>query len=241
MSVALLSLPVVAQVEETTVYTRVAHFGVPRAQWGEFTDFVETNVQPILEEMLADGTIVHWGNGAAAIHGPGGVTHGVWWAATSIAGIERVHQELTKRLPPSPATAEAEHHDHLLQSIIHRGKPTGLTSGYIYVSSIKVRPGAGQEWRQLWEKYFKATYDELLANGTILIYEVSTQYVHTEAPRWRYVWYIASSAEAEDKVNAAFESIFEREGLAIGTSFATVAKRSEHRDSFWQVINYAHK
>ncbi len=241
LSLLLLALPVLAQEEETTVYTRIAHFGVPRAQWGEFEEFVETNVRPVLEGMLADGTIVHWGNGAAAIHGPGGVTHGVWWAATSIAGIERVHEELKKRLPPSPATAEAKHHDHLLQSLIHQGGSTDRTSGYLYVSIVKVQPGRGRQWRAVWEKYFKPTYDELLANGTILAYEVSTQYVHTEDPRYRYVWSIAPSADAVDKVNEAYDAVFAKEAPAIFAALSAVGIRSEHRDVFRRVLNYAHK
>ena len=236
----LVALPVVAQEEEATIYTYTAHFRVPRVQWPEFTEFVETNVQPVLEEMLANGTIVHWGIDSSIVHAEDGSTHGIWWAATSIAGIERVRGELIKLAPNSPA-ADAKHHDHLLESIIHHGGTTDLTSSYLRVSVVNVRPGQGREWRLLWEKYFKSTYDELLADGTILLYEVSREYVHTQNPRRRYVWYIAASADAEDKVNAAFESIFERQGLAIGTSLATVAIRSEHRDFFRRVFSYAHK
>ena len=229
-----------AQQQEPTIYTYIAHWNVPRAQWAEATANVEEDVRPIMERMLADGTIESWGNEVRIIHEENGTTHGTWWAATSITGLERVLEELVN-LPANPVLDNAGHHDHLLQSIVHRGTTTALTSGYFSVSINKLQPGSGQAWRQLWEKYFKPTYDELLDNGTILSYEVSSQYVHTEDPRWRYVWTVTPNAEAQDKVEAAFNAVFEKDGTAIRAAFGSVSIRSEHRDVFGRVLNYAHK
>ncbi len=238
LSLLLLALPAMAQ--EAPVYTFLAHWNVPRAQWAEFIAFGEQNAFPVLERMLADGTIVAWGSTVAVVHEQGGTTHEVYWAASSIAGIERAREELAK-LPSSPVLSGAKHHDHLLQSLIHRGSTTDTTTGYLYVNIAKVRPGRGQAWRAVWEKYFKPTYDELLDNGTILAYEVSIQYVHTEDPRYRYVWSIAPSADAVDKVNEAYAAVFEKEAPAIFAALSAVAIRSEHRDVFRRVLNYAHK
>ncbi len=238
LSLLLLALPVLAQ--EAPVYTYLAHWNVPRAQWAEFIEFGEENAFPVLERMLADGTIVAWGSTVAVVHEQGGTTHEVYWAASSIAGIERAREELTK-LPWSSVLSGAKHHDHLLQSLIHRGSTTDTTTGSLYVNIAKVRPGRGQAWRAVWEKYFKPTYDELLDNGTILAYEVSIQYVHTEDPRYRYVWYIAPSADAVDKVHEAYTAVFEKEAPAIFAALSAVAIRSEHRDVFRRVLNYAHK
>ena len=227
-----------AQQQEPTIYSFISHFDVPRPQWAEMTTNVEQNVRPVMERMLADGTIESWGNDVRIIHEENGTTHGVWWAATSIAGLARVREELVK-LPPSPALNNP-HHDHLLESIIHRGKTAGPTSGYMFVETIKIQPGSSRTWRQLWEKYFKPTYDELLDDGTILSYEVSRQYVHTEDPRWRYIWTVTPSAEAQDKVDAAYNAILERGGAA-RAALNSVSIRSEHRDVFARVLNYAHK
>ncbi len=238
LSLLLLALPAMAQ--EAPVYTFLAHWNVPRAQWAEFIAFGEQNAFPVLERMLADGTIVAWGSTVAVVHEQGGTTHEVYWAASSIAGIERAREDLAK-LPQSPVLSGAKHHDHLLQSLIHQGGSIDRTSGYLYVSIEKVQPGRAREWRAVWEKYIKPTYDELLANGTILLYEVSREYVHTEDPRWRYVWYIAASADAQDKVNEAFTAVFEKEAPAIFAALSAVGIRSEHRDVFRRVLNYAHK
>ena len=238
VSVLLLALPAMAQ--EAPVYTYVAHWNVPRVQWAEFTAFGEESVRPVLERLLANGTIVSWGISTTIVHEQGGTTHEVYWAASSIAGIERAREELVK-VSPSAVVADAKHHDHLLQSLIHRGSTTDTTSGYLDISVWKVRPGRGRAWRAVWEKYFKPTYDELLANGTILAYGISFQYVHTVDPRYRYVWSIAPSADAVDKVNEAYTAVFEKEAPAIFAAFASVAVRSEHRDYFRRVLSYAHK
>ena len=234
----LLALPAMAQ--EAPVYTYVAHWNVPRAQWAEFTAFGEESVRPVLERLLANGTIVSWGISTTVVHEENGTTHEVWWAASSIAGIERAREELVK-VSPSAVVPDAKHHDHLLQSLIHRGSTTDTTSGYLYISLYKVQPGRGRAWRAVWEKYFKPTYDELLANGTILAYAVSVQYVHTDDPRTRIVWYVVPSADAEDKVNAAFTAVFEKEAPAIFAALSAVAIRSEHRDYFRRLLSYAHK
>ncbi|MCH8245138.1 MAG: hypothetical protein IH951_01875 [Bacteroidetes bacterium] len=228
-----------AQPQEPTIYTFTAHFDVPRPQWAEMTTNVEQNVRPVMERMLADGTIESWGNEERIIHEENGTTHGLWWAATSIAGLERVREELIK-IPSSPALNNP-HHDHLMESIIHRGKTAGPTGGYLYVEIIKLRPGSGQTWRQLWEKYFKPTYDELLDDGTILSYEVSNEYVHHGDPRFRSILTVTPSAEAQGKVDAAYNAIFERGGAAIIAALNSVSIRSEHRDVFARVLNYAHK
>ncbi len=238
LSVLLLALPAMAQ--EAPVYTYVAHWNVPRAQWAEFTAFGEESVRPVLERMLANGTIVSWGISTTVVHRENGTTHEVWWAGSSIAGIERAREELVK-LPSSAVVAGAKHHDHLLESLTHRGSTTDTTSGYLYISVWKVRPGRGQAWRALWEKYFKPTYDELLANGTMLAYEVSVQYLHTDDPRTRMIWYVVPSADAEDKVSAAFTAVFEKEAATLFAAFSAVEIRSEHRDYFRRVLSYAHR
>ncbi len=238
MSVLLLALPAMAQ--EAPVYTYVAHWNVPRAQWAEFTAFGEDDVRPVLERMLADGTIVAWANFATEVHVENGITHGVLWSATSIAGIERALAELTK-LPSVPAAVgAAKHSDLLLRSLIHRGGTAGPTSGYVWVFHGQVQPGRGGEWRDLWEQYFKPVYDELLDNGTILAYHFAVEYVHTQNSRRRFIWYVAPNAEALEKVNAALAGVFQN-NPTLRAAHGRVTVRSEHRDYFARYLNYAHK
>ncbi len=250
VAVVVLCLPLLAPVfvraqqQEPPVYTFVALWNVPRAQWAEYTTWREKNAQPVLDRMFKDGTLVSWGNFETLVHQEDGYTHGVWWQASGIAGLERARLELIK-LPPSPAMTGARHRDFLYRSLIHYTKAAGPTSGYLRVSSSQVQPGKGDEFRKLWEKYAKPTYDELLANGTITYYELEVEDVHTQNPGWRYVVSIAPSAEAVDKVNATFvalnqkRSAEEREGIS--AMFREVTVPGAHWDYVARIASYAQK
>ncbi|MFQ5817547.1 MAG: hypothetical protein ACE5H2_06280 [Terriglobia bacterium] len=242
--VALLCLPLLAPLvataqQEEPLFTYVSDWNIPRAQWAEFTAYGEENLHPVLERLLADGTIVAWGNFVTEVHLENGRTHGAWWSARSIAGIERVLAELRK-LPPIAGVAGAKHYDYLLRSPIHRGRATGRTSGYLWVSAVKVRPGKEREWYELWEKYFKPAHDEWLANGTILMYQVEIEVVHTENPRWRDIVYVFPSAEAIDKVDAAYAAVLQK-NPALEVALRKVIVQGTHRDFFARLLSYAHK
>ncbi len=234
-----------AQQQEPPTFTYVSEWAVPRAQWLEYQAAREKNTKPIFEKMLADGTIIGWGMYTTAVHDESGITHGVWYEATSIAALERVLGEFLK-LPPSPMQlAATKHHDYLLRSTLHRSKAASGSNGYLWVSSTQVQPGKGQEWRELWDKYTKPIYDELLADGTILGYWIDVEQVHTDNPNWRYVVYLAPNADAVGKVGAAFEAAGQKRGAeanrGIGRAFADVTVAGVHRDFFARVTHYAQK
>jgi len=239
----LVPLVATAQQPEPPVYTFVALWNVPRAQWAEFTAFWEKNARPVLDRLQADGTIIGYGSFASVVHTEEGYTHGNFWETTSLAAVERALGELLK-LPPNPASLGARHRDRLFRSLIYRARAAS-GSGYVWVSATQVKPGKGREARELWEKYSKPTYDELLANGTISLYKLEVEHVHTESPGWRGVVYVAPSADAVDKVRAAFLALEQKrsseENRAIGDAFAEVTVAGAHWDFFARVTNYAHK
>jgi hypothetical protein len=72
-------------------------------------------------------------------------------------------------------------------------------------------------------------FEKLLADGTLHEYEVDTQAIHTESPSMFYLFYIASSAEALDKVNAALDKALKGNPLT-GPAFASLVDFSGHRD-----------
>ncbi len=217
----------------------------PRAQWANFVDFNEKNGKPVLDKLLADGTIIGYGTYATIVHQEERETHGTWFEATSIANLEKALGELLK-LPPNPAIiAGAKHHDILLRSPLHRSKTARGTNGYLWVSSTQLQPGKGQEWRELFDKYTKPVYEELLANGIILAYWIDVEQVHTDNPNWRHVVYLTANADAIGKVGAAFEAAGQKRGpdanRGIARAFADITVAGAHRDYFARVTNYARK
>ena len=222
--------------QDKPVYTFVAEWDVPRAQWNEFTSHFEQNLKPVLERLLNDGAILEYAASATVVHTKEGFTHSTWWSAPSIAGIERVRTELV-RVAPSPAMAAAKHHDHLLRSMAYRTRSTAPTSGYFYVSFAQVQPGKGEEYRELWDQFAKPVFEELFNNGTILAYGLDAEYVHTDDPGYRFSWYATPSADAVDKVNAALDPARQK----IMSALAEAIVVGSHRDSFERLTHYAHK
>ena len=234
----------VAQEKTPTVYTFVAEWNIPRDQWGAYVDFNEKTLRPVLERLSGDGTLIGWGNFATVVHSVEGPTHGSWFTANSVAAIEKARLELIK-VATSPITAKAAHWDFLLRSDTYGARSTAPSSGYLYVNTVRLRPGKSQDWEDLWNKYSKPTFEQLMSDGTLLAYSVDLEDVHTDNPYNRFVVTVSSNADAEDKMNAAFEAVGAKrsaeESRAIGDAFTAATDREAHRDYFAQVISYWHK
>jgi hypothetical protein len=82
-----LAAPVFAQ--ESRVYVRVELWDVKRELWPAFVKQFEKYDQPVFEKLFSDGVINEWGIDSATLHSPEGYTHGVWYAATSMAALEK--------------------------------------------------------------------------------------------------------------------------------------------------------
>jgi hypothetical protein len=233
-----------AQQAEPPVYTFVAEWAVERNKWDEFSAGFEKVSKPILERLSANGTLVSWGSYSSVVHLDGEYTHGTWFAANSIAGIERARGELIKA--PNPAMAGAtKHRDYLLRSITRGSRTAGPASGYLWVSSAVVNPGRGQDWRAHWDKYSKPVYEQLLKDGVITWYSIDVEQAHTEASGLRFVVYVTPNADGVDKVSAAFTAAnqkrSEEERRAIGQALGDMTVAGAHRDYFAWVALYWNK
>jgi hypothetical protein len=226
-----------AQPAEQPVFRYVAQWAVPPAQWAQFADWQEKTVRPVLERFLADGTLVDWGGYTIAVHDPEGFTHGGWFAAPSIAALVKVRDELLK-LPPNPAAA-TRHEDWLLRTLIYRGRK-GSGSGHLWVSTFVVQPGRGGDWLAAWERYFKPIYDELLANGTLSIYEVTVEQVHLRDPNLRFVAAVAPGIEGIDKLLSSLRAAMAA-NPGTGAAIALSTVPGTHRDTFAHVSAWAHR
>jgi hypothetical protein len=230
-------LPAVVAAQEPTHYTFIAEWTVPRANWADFTANFEKNTRPVLDRRTADGTLVDWGSFENTVHTEEDSTHGVWWTSNTIAGIEKVRTELIKQAA-NPAMAGAKHRDFFLRSALRNAKAAS-GSGYLTVSSTVIQPGKGREWRELWNKFTKPVYDQLLADGTILFYAIQVEDVHTQNPGLRFVVSITANAEAEDKVAAGFDADAQKrsaeERRALGAAFADTQVPGSHRDFFARI------
>ena len=232
-----------AQPQSQAVYTFIADWQVPRAQWAAFTEAAMKNTVPVLERLVADGTLIEFAITASVVHLEEGPTHTFWWAADGFADLQRALGELLKVTQfQSAEFSNAKHRDRLLRSVIYESpQKTKLSSGFGHLSVNQIQPGKAQQWRSLFDKYTKPVYDKLLADGVILGYGVDQEWIHTEAPGARYTWYLAPNAEAVDKVNAATAAAQRQSGPAVGQAFGEVMVPGSHRDSLDRILYYVHK
>ena len=250
-SLGVLVLPLVftvianAQPKEPTVYTYVATWKVQRAQWGEFEAAILKNAKPVLDRLVADGTLVEWGFDTTELHTPDGMTHSAWWCATSQGAVVKTLAELRK-MPENPASsAVTKHRDLFLRSISYNVRTGGKQVAYDTVSSYMLKPGKSGEWLTFFNTFEKPVFDQLLSDGTIQGYGMDEEDFHTDSPGGRYIWVQFADPAAMDKVDAAFEAARAKvPGEAVKAVDATYGEMMEigaHRDDLSRVISYAHK
>ena len=228
-----------------TVYTYVAEYGLPRASWDDFVARWQKVSVPVLDRLVADGSIIEYGASATVVHHEGAPTHSLWWAANTFAGTQRVLAELAKSGPPPAAIPGTTHRDRLLRSVVYRAGKASQTGGFSELSMNVVKPGKAQLWRETYDKYTKPVLEKLFAEGTITGYGVDQEHVHTENLGARFEWIMYPSAEAIDKANAAFAADREKrtadERSAITAAYRDIFEPGAHRDGLDRVIRWVHK
>lgn len=223
-------------------YTFVAHWQIPRAQWGTFAADVDKSTRPVLEKLAADGTLTGWGVFEYIVHAPDAPTHGIWWSATSFAAMEKARLELLPTAASSSALMSATGHTDLFLNTVTGNAKSGSGTGYLSVAIQLMKPGKGREFLQLWEKNNKAILDDLVAKGTVSAYAVHAQDVHTDNPGLRWMVTIVPSAAADDQVGAAFDAVNAKltpqERQTRELMMDNVIERAAHRDVYARIIRY---
>jgi hypothetical protein len=232
----LCALPVGAQMSEVKakppMYTYVADWQIPRAHWGEMAQANAAD-KPILDKALADGTIVGYGNDEDLVHVADGSTHDDWWSAMSMAGLIKVLDRFyASGNTSSPALDSAtKHWDTIFISRYYNWHSGSYKGGYTSISSYKLKPDAPDDAVGMISEHMVAPLlEKMLADGTILEYEIDTLAVHTEAPGTFWISYVAAEPEGLDKVDAAIRDTLKDHPLD-GPAFASMVDFSAHRDA----------
>jgi len=254
---SLLALAVVSTVraeDQPVVYTRVAQWQIARPNWGAYEKDLKKNLVPVMEKLLADGTITEFGADRTTVHTPDGFTHSTWFCARSQAGLEKALEALVEsesKLTPEERRkqdtdfAGTKHADLILRSIGYHNRTVKTEKGHGTISIQKMLPGKAQDYMALYDKYTKPVLEQLYKDGALTAYGVDAELVHTGDPAIRSFWQMLPDADALDKVRAAFDAAREKrtpeERRAISQSFAELTDAAAHRDSQSSVICYSVK
>jgi hypothetical protein len=217
--------------EKPPMYSYVSFWSLPRAQWSAL-EKSNMDDQKMLDKALASGAIVAYGNDRNLVHDADGPTHDDWWSAMSMAGLMNVLDQFYKAgTSNSPVLGSAtKHWDGIFVSRFYNWHAGSWKDAYTHGSSYKLKQEAPDDATQSLSKHMLVPLlEKLLADGTIVEYEVDTEAIHTQAPGTFWVFYMTPNAEGLDKTNAAIREALKANPLH-GPAFSSMVDFSEHRD-----------
>jgi hypothetical protein len=217
--------------QKPPMFTYIANWEIPRAHWGEMAKSADSD-KAILDKAVADGTLVGYGNDENLVHTPGEFTHDDWWSSTSMAGLMKVLDQISAAGGSSSPVLESstKHWDLIEVSHYYNWKPGPYKNGYVQVASYKLKANAPDDAvEQLSKSLLVPLMEKLLADGTIVEYEIDEPAVHTEAPGGFAIVWVSPNADGIDKVAAAIRASRESHALS-GAAFLSMVDYKAHRD-----------
>lgn len=217
--------------EKPPLYTYESSWVIPRARWGEVDKENATSNTKILSPALADGTLVGYGDDETLVHTAEGPTHDSWWQAHSMEALMKVLDAFYKSGVASPVlVSSTKHWDGIYVSRFYNWKAGSWKGAYGRVSMFKLKADAPDDAvESLSKNVFAPLFEKLLADGTIVEYEVDEETIHTDSPDMFYIFYLSPTAAGLDKVNAAIREAGKGNAL-IRPAFGSMVDFTPHRD-----------
>jgi hypothetical protein len=217
------------------VYIYVAEWEVPRAQWGDINKLDEQD-RPVLDKLVADGTLIGYGAYTNLIHQEGEPTHGTWFSATSegklLKALEAIYAQ--PGLVGAPVQGASKHWDQILTGEIYNSKPGTSSGGYLTWSTWQIKPGAMHDYLELTKKVLVPAFEKLLAEGTITSYGQLMEDYHQHRMGIVYEYFTVPDAASMDKINKALEEVFAGTPALRG-AIMNDTDRDGHRDFLTRV------
>jgi hypothetical protein len=234
VTLALSAFPAAAQTpevkEKPPMYSYIANWQVNRAHWGD-VDAALAPAQGVLEKALADGTLVGYGRDINLVHQPDRETHDFWWSAMSMAGLIKTLDRIHAANDSSGAALnDAKHWDDVFVSSYYNWKPGPYKAAYTHVGIYKLKEDAPDgALDNISQHLVVPLLEKLLADGTILEYEIDTMAIHTSAPGLFAIVVLTPTPEGIDTVQAAIRASVKDHPLGIA-GFDADTDSSAHRD-----------
>jgi hypothetical protein len=214
--------------EKPALYSYVANWQVPRAKWAEFEK--PGPGEKLLSQALGSGALVAYGTDKAEVHSADGATHDSFWSAMSMAGLMDMLDSLASA-PPDPLLLTAtKHTDGIYVSHFYNWKAGTYKGAYTHTAYYKLKATAPDDAVAIISKNFVVPMmEKLLADGSVVEYEVDEEAIHTESPAGFWISYITPNSAGLDKVTAALSQAIKANAFA-GPAFDSMIDFDAHRD-----------
>lgn len=213
------------------MYSYVANWQVPRAHWSEVPQAV-SGTKSVMDKAVADGTLIGYGSDENVVHTADGETHDQWWSSMSMAGILKAREQLfTAGAPTAPALdAATKHWDMIYISHYYNWHPGAYKNAYTEASTYQLRSDAPADAVEvLARNVVVPVLEKLLADGTLVEYEIDELEIHTEAPGTFTIVSLCAGADGIDKLDAAIAAAIKDQPLLI-PAWNSMTKNSGQRD-----------
>jgi len=234
----MLRAPASAQ-QSQDYYTYVSVWAVPRAQWAAF-DKQQDSDTARMKKLVADGTLVAWGNEDVRVHQEDGYTHANWMTATSRANLMKALEEAWTTATNASFVGATKHYDLFLHTFAHGGKSTSSATGYLRVAFYRAKPGDSDAVQALMLSGLKPFLDSELSSGNLLMYNLDVEDVHTSAPGGFNVAVLFPDGAAMDKFFSDLAARRKAEP-AYFQAIDGLTDSKDHRDDFGRVTSYQHQ
>jgi len=217
--------------DKPRLYTYEAFWVVPRARWTEF-EKANPGEQKVMDKGMASGVLVSYGSDSAVLHDADGATHDNWWQSMSMAGTLAVLDDLEKvgGASTSVLNSATKHWDNMWVSRFYNWRAGSWQGAYSYAAIYPLKADAPDDAVDVLAKNMLVPLlEKLLADGTIVEYELDEQAIHSDAPGLFVIDYITPTAEGLDKVNAAIRAAAKISPLN-GQAFGSMVDFTKHRD-----------
>jgi hypothetical protein len=225
-------MPLKAQSENESkapLYVYVSDWAVPRAQWGAMAKLGDQDTA-LENKLLADGTIMAYGEFVNLIHTEGQPTHtDFFWAKSEGNILKALAGFYAQPDETAPVLAASKHWDHFLISRIHNYRSGKFEGAYFAGSMWRLKPGHAQAFEALVKARFFPVLEKGLADGEVIFYSLDSEDYHTDAPGLVDVVFAVTDAAALDKLNDAFKAALGKD-TEIGPALGTLTERDRHRD-----------
>lgn len=206
---------------------------------GEFLNLIKRYDEPVLNQLMAEGAVTAWGVDVPILHLEGAPTHMVWLTCPDMGAFDKVlaayeaaekqwadeyaklADEARRKRQAAPRSVEEQfldtmdytrHRDWWLRTQVANftsAAPPADPRPFHWITMFHVKPGKGAEFRQLFDRYAKPTYDRLVADGVIVGYELGVEEAKSTDAFTHYVWVVLPDLAAREKARSAFMALNE--------------------------------